>query len=615
MQGREWNGARAYPAGTGGDNISVVVNKSNFLFNPTGYSSDLANNKDPAGKGGDSNNNKDPAGKGGDRNKIINPAGKGGDSNNNKDPAGKGGDFDRNSFITQSLQDPINISLNEVAETIIATISTVAWSENTSYDEVPPWIWNVQAGNGRVTIALVENALQEARLWSSAPIVHRKVRVKVLGTYTEMWVDTCSPISLMSLAYFNHNNGRFKLLDVVPKRNYGGLGGSSLNFMGVVKLEATLDSGRIIIMFAAVLDGLATDLLCGNYDLNFNSVAVVAGGGFTTTVVDTECAKLILNKESSRVVTAGLAIPLTSSAANNENISIDQLDGRAETGNGSFPGDITAVNNNVGVEPERRQEILMEVAEEIISNAQQEVFGKGLSSPVNDSATEEAKSNGNVGGPQLDILIAKDVYLQSSEKAYTVELQCPSLGRLRQGCIAIGEIIADNLPVNVVVLETEVLIDEDGIGFVRACLSSVSAEPITLEAGLLIGRLVDCCVEPARQQLLDTRNLLNSKVNIAKPRIRTFQVTQKTEVASVIAALKKAAPVVTKVGSKRVRFDTAQSKECSKGKAGKIKINKNKRMKGVDGNVVAAPLVGDVTDLPNELTPAEKILKDTIDVD
>ena len=502
----------------------------------------------------------------------------------------------RNSGGRKSRAEKLVTAEGGESVSLLAVMENYCWNNDIPHEEVPSYFWRMQVQEKHVTIALLESVFLDVEKWKVAKPKHRIVSVGVEGTWVDMWVDTGSPITLMSWKFYNKNRSKFKLLNITPATKYAGVSGSKLNFKGVVRLVVVLKSGKSMVLFAAVLESLAPEMLLGNYDIDANGLTVCAGGGVETTLVDSETVKAMLGSEQSVGVaaitsqedgehewngsgdsrverrtgvsqekasgslgsaTTGRQVGGDISAAGTEPIvgkegtvigqgKASGLLGSAITGRqvggdisavgaepivGQAGGDISKVSTEpvasgiIEVDPNDHQAVNVNKTNPVdnprpcrnrseggfetsskdsLETAEIQAFrliekdatvgsgknhaclkGSGEVIDLHGLGKEPLPPDGNSTGfgasPEnkpLEVLVAKRLVISSSSKCFSLAVQCPLLGTLSDGCIAMWEALEDKLPENLVVVDKCAMLDSDGTGWIRVARSNLSLESI-----------------------------------------------------------------------------------------------------------------------------------------
>ena len=120
-----------------------------------------------------------------------------------------------------------------------------------------------------------QEVVDRLKAWSVAPAVYRKITAQWKRHKLCVWIDTCSPISLVSWDWYLQHASDCQLYPYQQHTVFSGLGaGEALAFKGLVVLQLIL-GGISISVIAAVWNQhlpAGCDILLGNYDMDFNKL-------------------------------------------------------------------------------------------------------------------------------------------------------------------------------------------------------------------------------------------------------------------------------------------------------------------------------------------------------
>ena len=116
----------------------------------------------------------------------------------------------------------------------------------------------------------------EVDRWRNSLAVHASIPVVIGSMRFNAWVDTCSPITIISKSLLDSQH--LSLLDVQHVTQFKGLSknSSTLNFLGVAQFITELGGVSMQTVGAVVEQGLPAgcDLILGRYDFNANNLGI-----------------------------------------------------------------------------------------------------------------------------------------------------------------------------------------------------------------------------------------------------------------------------------------------------------------------------------------------------
>ncbi len=111
--------------------------------------------------------------------------------------------------------------------------------------------------------------------WRHSPAIHKTVEMQLNKTNVVVWVDSCSPISMVDHHFVTKYS--IPIHSTIPILHYSGLNSSQgLSFKGCVVFSLQI-GGVVVEVIAAVLESTlprGCEVLLGNYDMQINDLAV-----------------------------------------------------------------------------------------------------------------------------------------------------------------------------------------------------------------------------------------------------------------------------------------------------------------------------------------------------